>query len=43
MPRDKDYGLVANNGAVCEYKWDTVNRMLLDPKAFADAVINRGK
>ena len=43
MPQDKSYGLVAKNGAVCEYKWDTINRMLQNPKAFGDAVINRGK
>ena len=43
MPRDKNYGLVAKNGAVCEYKWDTINRMLRDPKVFADAATNRGK
>ena len=34
MPQDKSYGLVAKNGAVCEYKWDTINRMLRNPKAF---------
>ena len=43
MPRDKNYGLVAKNGAVCEYKWNTINRMLRDPKAFAEAPTNRGK
>ena len=41
--RDKSYGLVAKNGAVCEYKWDTINRMFRNPKAFGDAVISRGK
>lgn len=43
MPQDKNYGLVAKNGAVCEYRWDTINRMLRDPKAFATAAENRGK
>ena len=41
MPQEKNYGLVAKNGAVCEYKWDTINRMLRDPKRFASAVENR--
>ena len=43
MPKDKNYGLVAKNGAVCEFKWDTINRMLQDPKKFASAAGNRGK
>ena len=43
MPQDKNYGLVAKNGAVCEYKWDTINRMLRDPKRFASAAEKRGK
>ena len=43
MPQKKNYGLVAKNGAVCDYKWDTINRMLRDPKAFANAAENRGK
>ena len=43
MPQDKNYGLVAKNGAVCEYKWDTINQMLRDSKAFAEAAMNRGK
>ena len=43
MPQDKNYGLVAKNGAVCEYRWDTINRMLRDPKMFATAAENRGK
>ena len=43
MPQKKNYGLVAKNGAVCEYKWDTINRMLRDPKRFASASENRGK
>ena len=43
MPQDKNYGLVAKNGPVCEYRWDTINRMLRDPKAFADDTTNRGK
>ena len=43
MPRDKNYGLVAKNGAVCEYKWKTINSMLRDPKAFAEAAANRSK
>ena len=43
MPRGKNYGLVAKNGAVCEYRWDTINRMLQDPKAYAEAWANRRK
>ena len=43
MPQDKSYGLVAKDGAICKYKWETINRMLRDPKAFADAPENRGK
>ena len=43
LPQDKNYGLVAKNGAVCEYKWDTINRMLRDPKGFAEDAMNRGK
>lgn len=43
MPQDKNYGLVAKNGAVCEYRWDIINRMLRDPKTFASAAENRGK
>ena len=41
MPQEKSYGLVAKNGAVCEYKWDTINQMLRNPRAFAEAPINR--
>ena len=40
MPQDRNYGLVAKNGAVCEYKWETINRMLRDPKTFAETPIN---
>ena len=43
MPQDKNYGLVSKNGAVCEYKWDTINRMLRDPKTFANAAESRRK
>ena len=43
MPQDKTYGLVAKNRAVCDYKWDTINLMLRDPKAFAGAEISSGK
>ena len=43
MPQNRNYGLVAKNGAVCEYKWDTINRMLRDPKTFTTAPENRGK
>ena len=43
MPQDKNYGLVAKNGAVCEYKWENINLMLKDPKAFAEDPTNRGK
>ena len=43
MPQEKSYGLVAKNGAVCEYKWDTINRMLRNPRAFAETPINRSR
>ena len=43
MPRKRNYGLVARNGAVCQYRWATINRMLRDPRGFADAPENRGK
>ena len=43
MPQEKSYGLVAKNGAVCEYKWDTINRMLRNPRAFAETLINRSR
>ena len=43
MPQNKNYGLAAKDGAICEYKWETINRMLRDPKAFADAPENKGK
>ena len=43
MPQNKDYGLAAKDGAVCEYKWKTINEMLRDPEAFADDPLNRGK
>ena len=43
MPQNRNYGLVAKNGAICEYKWKTINRMLRDPKAFADAPENKEK
>ena len=43
IPRNRNYGLVARNGAVCEYRWATINQMLQDPRAFADAPENRGK
>ena len=43
MPQNRNYGLVAKNGAICEYKWKTVNRMLRDPIAFADAPESKGK
>lgn len=43
MPQKKNYGLVAKSGAVCEYKWKTINRMLRNPRAFADDPVNRGK
>ena len=42
MPQDKNYGLVAKQGAVCNYKWTSINRMLRNPKSFADATANRG-
>ena len=41
MPQEKSYGLVAKNRAICEYKWDTINRMLQDPKTFVSAAENR--
>ena len=43
MPQNKNYGLVAKGVAVCEYKWNTIDEMLRDPKAFADSPMNRGK
>ena len=43
MPQNKNYGLVAKHGAVCENRWETINRMLRDPKAFAEATANRGE
>ena len=43
MPRNRNYGLVAKNGAVCEYRWTTINQMLKDPRAFAGNPVNRGK
>ena len=43
MPRNRGYGLVARNAAVCEYRWATINQMLRDPRAFADDPANRGK
>ena len=43
MPQNKDYGLAAKNGAVCEYKWKIINEMLRDPEAFAADPMNRGK
>ena len=41
IPQHKNYGLATENGAVCSYKWKTINRMLRDPQAFADDPINR--
>ena len=43
MPQDKNYGLVAKDGAICEYKWDTINRMLRDPMRFANDADTREK
>ena len=43
MPQNRDYGLVAKNGAICEYNWKAINRMLRNPKAFADTPENKGK
>ena len=43
MPQDRNYGLVAKDGAICEYKWKAINRMLREPRAFADDPVNRGK
>ena len=43
MPKGKNYGLVAKNGAVCKYRWVMVNKMLGNPKAFANDPANRGK
>ena len=42
-PQGKNYGLVAGSQAVCEYKWERINKMLRDPKAYADNPANRGK
>ena len=35
-------GAIDTNTAVCEYKWDTINRMPRDLKKFASAAGNRG-
>ena len=43
MPQGQNYGLVAGHQAVCEYKWDRINEMLRDPKAYASDPANRGK
>ena len=43
MPQHRNYGLVAKNGAICKYKWKAINRMLRDPRVFADDPANRGK
>lgn len=43
MPQGCNYGLVAKNGAVCEYKWARINQMLRKPKAFAQSEANREK
>ena len=37
MPQGKNYGLVAQHGAVCRYKWPRINQMLHDPKSFAQS------
>ena len=41
MPQDRNYGLVARSGAVCEYKWDAINQMLRNPRTFAETPIHR--
>ena len=43
MPKGCNYGLVAKNQAVCEYKWPRINQMLGDPVAFAVSSADRGK
>ena len=43
MPQNRNYGLVAKHGAICEYKWKAINRMLRNPRAFADDPVNRSK
>ena len=43
MPQGKNYGLVAKNQAVCNYKWPLINQMLRDPNAFAKSPANKGK
>ena len=43
MPQDCNYGLVAKNGALCEYRWNRINHMLRNPKAFSESAANRGK
>ena len=42
MPQSANYGLVAKTGAVCEYKWPQINRMLRDPKAFCRSAQSLG-
>ena len=43
MPQGQNYGLVAGHQAVCEYKWERINEMLRNPKAYAGDPANRGK
>ena len=43
MPQGQNYGLVAENQAVCEYTWKNINEMLRNPKAYAGNPANRGK
>ena len=43
MPQSRNYGLVAQHGTVCEYKWTRINQMLLTPKSFTESTAIRGK
>ena len=43
MPQGQNYGLVAGHQAVCESKWERINEMLRNPKAYAADPANRGK
>ena len=43
MPQDCNYGLVAKNGTVCEYKWTSIDQMLRNPKAYGNSAPNRSR
>ena len=41
MPQDCNYGLIAKEGIVCQYKWSSVNKMLRNPKGYAHRAPSR--